>query len=196
MEDFRSEDIKLLFTQIAQGDQAAFDKLFHQFYDRIYSTALVYGKVHELAEDIAQQVFLQVWEKRKSLVNVDKPLAWLLTAARYAIHDAFDRQLVREKYRKMALATFELKEASAEEVVIRRQQLELVRKAVQSLTGRPAEVYTLARENGLTYEEIANTLGIGKESVKEYMATALKKIRSILLSNRDALLSLLTIFLW
>lgn len=186
---------KELFRKIARGDQRAFDELFHAQIDRIYSVALEYGKDRELAQDIAQQVFLQVWEKRETLDQVEHPVAWLHTAARYAIANVFDKQLVREKYVKRMLSQPQQTQASPEEIISTRQRQHLLEQAVHSLAGRQAEVYRLSREEGLTYAEIAVHLGIGKESVKEHMGAALKKLREFLLRHRDTLLSILLFFL-
>ncbi len=169
-------DIHSLFKRISSDDVAAYERLFHFYYDLIYSTAFKYGKTKELAEDAAQQVFLKVWERRGELRLVENPEGWLFTAARYQVLHALDKEFSKEAYLRYVKSLVAVTDISPVDEIMRKQQQELLRRAYEGLSARQLEVYRMSREQGLTYDQIAGVLGISRETVKEHMAKALKGI--------------------
>lgn len=184
-------NIQALFRQIAGGDIPAFEGLFHAYYDLLYSTALQYGKSAALAEDIVQQVFLTVWEKRESLVDVSQPEAWLFTIARNRVMDHFRRELSNRQYIRHIKEVFQQEEGTPADLLILRQRKELVERALATLTERRQEIYRMSREQGLSYEEIGLRLGIGRETVKDHISRSLAAIREFLEKHRHELFLLL-----
>lgn len=74
-------------------EDRAFSALFEQYYKHIYGNTLRLVKVQAIAEDIAQQVFLNVWERRQQLTEVGNPKAWLFQIARNLIANRFREKL-------------------------------------------------------------------------------------------------------
>lgn len=176
------------FARIREGDAAGFEAIYTRYYDRIYSIALQYSKVEETAEDVVQQVFLKVWEKRNTLAEINNPEAWLFTLARNQVLDVLKKQASSVKYKKYVQELFsESQETSPEHLLIIRQRKELLERSLQELSPKQLEVYRLNREKGMTYEEIAQHLGIGHATVKEHIANALAKIRRFLLEHKEEL---------
>jgi RNA polymerase sigma-70 factor (ECF subfamily) len=91
-------DDNALFAQIATGDEAAYRFLFDQYFSLVYGLALQQTKVPELAKDIAQNVFLKVWEKRQTLEKIKGPKAWLLVTTRNEILDSFRKVAVQRSH--------------------------------------------------------------------------------------------------
>jgi RNA polymerase sigma-70 factor (family 1) len=179
-----------LFSRIATGEEAAFEALFNQYYERLYSVALQYCKVEATSEDIVQQVFLTVWEKRAELPAIKIPEAWLFILARNRVLNTLQAGTVRERYQRYAKELFSAEEGSPEELLISRQRRALLDKSMDMLTDKQRQMYKLHREQGMTYEEIAVATGLGYATVKEHIAKALRKIREFLLAHRDELLIL------
>lgn len=190
-------DIELAdaFASISSGNMEAFNQVFSRYYDRIYATALQYCKVDTLAEDVAQQVFLKLWEKREMLPSVKNPEGWLFTIARNQVLDILRQQVMNQRYTEYIKEIFLEEEASPEQLMINRQKKELLKRSLSQLSPKQQEVYRLNREQGLTYEEIARELGIGKATVKEHMGNALHRIRQFIMDHRHELISLLIISL-
>lgn len=180
-----------LFSRIAGGDEYAFSLLFDKYYNRIFGKALQVVKVYAVAEDVSQQVFLKVWENREHLLVVEMPVSWLFAIARNLIADRMREQMMEEKYLRFAMDLLEPGPASPEDLVIHRQTKQLLERSMERLSLRQREVYRLSREEGKTYQEIAVHIGIGKDTVKEYMQLALAKIRQYLLEHKEELISLL-----
>ena len=165
-------------------DQSLFDELFNTYYSRIYGKALQLCKVHATAQDIAQQVFLKVWEKRADLANAPNPQAWLFSVAKHQIVDVFRDQLIKDKYTEFALLLLEQEASSPEDLLITRQQKQLLERSLESLSPKQKEVYELNRHEGMTYVEIAGRLGISRDTVKEYMGLAIAKIKKFIKEQR------------
>ncbi|NII23561.1 sigma-70 family RNA polymerase sigma factor [Pseudoflavitalea sp. X16] len=161
-------------------DQSVFDELFHTYYSRIYGKALQLCKVHATAQDVAQQVFLKLWEKRADLAHIPNPEAWLFSVANHQIVDIFRNQLMQDKYTQFALHLLEQEASSPEDLLITRQQKQLMEKSLELLSPKQKEVYRLNRNEGMTYVEIATKLGISRDTVKEYMGIAIAKIKKFL----------------
>lgn len=184
-------NIRLLFDLIAEGDPQAYETLYNAYFGPIFSTALVYGKMRELAQDVVQQVFLSVWEKRSGLKEVKDPIAWLHTAARFQVMNAFRKSLYNEKYLEHLKKAASEKQDSLDDRLIKNEQQELLTRIVVSLPPKQLEIYRLSREKGLTYAQIGQQLGLTRETIKDYMAQALKNIRKSLEAHKNDLLSIL-----
>lgn len=189
----QSYEEKQLISLVSAGDQHAFSILFEKYYKRIYGTALQLIKVQVLAEDIAQQVFLQVWERRAQLANVTLFAPWLYQIAKNLAADFFRKQLLEERYVRFALEILENSGDSPEDLLIHRQRTELLKRSLDGLSNKQREVYRLSREEGKTYQEIADELGISKDTVKEYIQIAVGKIKEYLLTHREELISMVVL---
>jgi RNA polymerase sigma-70 factor (family 1) len=179
-----------LLSQIASGDQQAFADLYLGYYDKIYSVSLMYLKVHELAEDTTQQVFLKLWEKRATITKVTNIESYLFITARNEIFNIFRKQNVQESHRAFVLELFSQEPGSPEELLIVRQKAMLMDSIVRSLPDRQQQAFRLSREKGLPYKEIAETMNISVATVKEHIGNATRQIRELLLANKEEFLAL------
>jgi RNA polymerase sigma-70 factor (family 1) len=185
-------NISDLFTSIAAGHEPSFTKLYHQYYSRIFSTALQYCKIRSLAEDIVQQVFFIVWEKRATLATIENGESWLWTVTRNQTMNLLRKEASKQTYITHIKERFTYEEASPLQELLNKQKGERIEQIINSLTARQQQVYKLSRNEGLTYAEIAKTLELSPDTVKEYMSNALKTMRKMLLQYKDEILILVT----
>lgn len=190
-----ANSIKEAFKRIAGGDSEAYTTIFMEYYDKVYSKALFICKVPATASDIAQQVFLKLWEQRHFLSKIENPEGWLLIMARNQVLDVMKHKKYSDKYFQYLQEIFAEEDASPEQILISRQRKELINKSLQALTAKQREIYLLHRENGLTYQEIADNFYISKDTVKEHIAKAISRIRSFLIEHRDELTLIIVLLL-
>lgn len=162
---------------IIEGDRKAFEHLFHSWYARLCRYAMRYLYDTEDARDLVQAVFVKLWESRNKL-SADRPLgAFLYTAVRNACLNQLDHQRVRQDYQQHQLSRNPEWTGSPEEVLQAFELEEQIREAIAALPDRCREAFTLSREEGLTYQEIAQRMGISPKTVEVQISKALKLLR-------------------
>jgi RNA polymerase sigma-70 factor (ECF subfamily) len=174
-----------LLGQVAKGDRRSFGELYDRFCGVVFSTALRVLNNTEAAEDVSQEVFLQIWEKAPLYdASRGKPLTWAVTLTR---NKAIDR--LRATQRRGRLKDDLEREAEGIEQFDDRNSFDaaaagetgaLVREALQKLSPDQREAIELAFFRSLTQAEIAERLG-------EPLGTIKARIRRGMLKLRDAL---------
>jgi len=177
-----------LFKQVAQGNADAYRQLFKNYFPKIYEVALMYTKIPEQAEDIVQGVFLKVWEKKEQLAGVQSPKDWLFIVTRNEVMSSFKKQSLHQGYVEHLKEIFTEEQESPEELIILRQKDEVMKNAVNTLTGKQKEAWLLSREAGLSYAGIAEQMGISKNTVREHITNSLKTLREFLAAHKDQLI--------
>ncbi|QEC42924.1 RNA polymerase sigma factor [Pseudobacter ginsenosidimutans] len=175
------------FKQIAEGDETAFRSLFETYWDHLYTVAMLLTKSETLSEDIVQETFLKVWNKRRELPEVDKPEGYLFIIARNQIYNLMKQQQREIKYRKYVLDWFEAANETPENDLLFKESSQLLHRAIGQLSSHQQTVYKLTREQGLSYEETARTLNISTSTVRNHMVNSLKIIREYLKTHTSPL---------
>ena len=191
MPDCSLYDEKALLSEIARGDERAFKKLFDLYKRRFYSVVLKMTRSDEVAEDIVQDVFMNIWNKRERLVDIDNPSSYFFTAVYRRIYHHY-RKIAQEK--KLLQVAPPVKESvnTTDEMVLARESNKLISQAITKLPPQQQRVFKLSKQEGLSREDVARQLQISPNTVKNHLADALKFIRTFL---HDSSLTLL-IQLW
>jgi len=167
---------RALVQRLRAGDREAFDEIFRQSYPMLVRLAT--GMLHDvaLAEDIAQEVMLELWRRREQLDPHGSPLAYLYQATRNRALNQLRGHRVRQRLAPL-LAQDPAREASAPSLVVAQELDAAFRGAVATMSPRCREVFELSRGRGLTYSEIASTLGVSVKAVEAQMGKALRLLR-------------------
>lgn len=173
-----------LLQRTATGDDAAFTTIFNFYWDNIYSVAFILTKSENMAEDVVQEVFLKVWHNRHELATVTRFDSYLFILARNHIFSEFRKLKVREEYITRLQGYFEAHSLSPEDELLRKETGALIAKAIAGLSPQQHEIYKLSREQGLTYEEIADKMGISANTVRNHMVRATRHIREYLSDHK------------
>lgn len=170
-------------SRIREGDAAAFESLFHAYYDRLCVHAeRLLGSLDE-AEEVVSEVFLRIWKRRGD---------WKLhgTVKSYLYRSVRNQALMRLEHREVrnrARATMMDRQdtvpampsppASPDAVTELRELEKAVAVAIGELPARTRETYCLHREQGLSYVEIAEVMEVSIFTVKNQLSRALKLLR-------------------
>lgn len=170
---------KFLLLQIAAGDEKAFKKLFDLYKERFYAVVLKMTRSDEVAKDIVQEVFTNIWSKRESLVDITNPSSYFFTAVYRRVYHHF-RKIALE--RKLLEAIPAVKESvnTTDEMVLANESSQLISTAISKLPRQQQLVFKLAKQEGLSRADIAQQLQISPNTVKNHLAEALKFIRTFL----------------
>lgn len=174
-----SVDPKLIYC-LRQGDETAFEKLFQFFHIQLFQFAYTFCKDRELAQEITQEAFVQLWINREKL-NPDLPLyPYLFTQVRRMTIDAFRKKLLQMRYMDEHLKFVDIEVEETAQTVQRRELTRLIEAAVRQLPKHQQRVFEMSRVEGLSYEEIAEQLHISKNTVKYHLVKALQNLRKAL----------------
>jgi RNA polymerase sigma-70 factor (family 1) len=181
----KSYEEKELLAMVAGGDADAFRVLYDQYYQKIYNLGMHLTRSEILSEEIVQDVFIKLWEKRSMLTGINYFNAWLRTIARNTTTD-YLRSLSAERLglAKLAAQPKENNE-STQNIAANREYDQVLYAAIKRLSPQQEKVYRLSREQGMKQQEIAKLLGISIYTVKEYMKLALRSIRGYLDDHID-----------
>jgi RNA polymerase sigma-70 factor (family 1) len=177
-----------LLAKVALGDQRAFNSLFEQNQQYIFSVAMKLTHSRPHAKEVVQDVFLKIWTKRDELAEIDNFGAYLNRIARNQSIDAL-RKIAREALRKVELKEeqLELGEDTTTQTLDYQETGRMIAQALEALPPQQRKVYQLCHEQGLKYEEAAQELGLSAGTVHTHMKAALGNIRKYL-KNMDAML--------
>ena len=177
-----------VFVRFRQGDTSAFDMLYKRYYNTLYKTAYKYTKRSEVAKDIVIEAFLNLWQKREYLDNINQIKSYLLVVVRSrAINYLKDQQKNNELLDKYELETNSLEENIWEVPQHKIEDLKdltlTLNKAIELLPKQQREVIrTIILENKTT-EEIARQLNLSMRTVQNSKHIAIKKLKQYLKEN-------------
>ncbi|MEM1321825.1 MAG: RNA polymerase sigma-70 factor [Bacteroidota bacterium] len=166
-----------LLALLKAGDRGAFRQLFDRYYKYLLVTVINISGDRELAREVGQEVFFEVWKKREQIA-VKGPLKSYLRRA------AVNRMLNQLKARRLQyLDDEQMPELSTRPADDPQQQLQaddlqsIIQQAIDALPERCRLVFTLCRLEGLSHKEVAAQLGISTKTVENQMLKALKQLR-------------------
>lgn len=176
---------KELLVKTGQGDRIAFNELYDRFSGVLYSTAYKVLNNQDDAQDVLQDVFVQIWEKASMYDGSrGKPLTWAMTMTR---NKAIDR--LRSKQRRSKLNDDAERETSVHkdefqsdacEEVVGIERGEVVRNAVLQLSREQRQAIEMAFFGGLTQNEIAEALSEPLGTIKARIRRGMMKLKTII----------------
>src|SRR6187200_291 len=175
----KSEDFSLLSERIANDDQLAYRQLFMQFYNKLSRFVMGFTKSKELTEEIVSDVFINVWRRRKNIQEIMNLKLYLYVSAKNITFN-YLKKLHRENMTDLDSVEIEPEDPFADPgaaMITREMNLKL-KSAINDLPPRCKLVFTLIKEDGLTYKQAATLLDISVSTVENQLSIALKKIGS------------------
>lgn len=168
---------KELLLRIAEGNEDAFVTLFHRHQDHIFKVVFQVLKSQALAEEVVQDIFIKVWEERQKLPTVQQFQNWLFILSRNYLISYLRRIALEEKVRKAWIEERPMNENSTDYKLRSTQFNALLQETIGNLPTQQQAVFRLAKEQHLTYEEIARRLSISPNTVRIHMSRALDAVR-------------------
>lgn len=169
---------------LASGDQHAYKAIFEHYWDPVYSTALLLTKSPDLAEDIAQDIFTMVWEKRSGMAAVGKFEGFLFVAARNMIYTRLRKLASGDAYRQHILNCFREQDETWANGRAEFKELEsTILEAIQQLPPQQQKAFKLSRFEGMRHEDIAITMGVSRITIKSYIVQAIATLRKTLANH-------------
>ncbi|MDB5136956.1 MAG: polymerase subunit sigma-70 [Mucilaginibacter sp.] len=169
-------DIELL-DELKENNISAFNTIYHNYSRSIYLYLLDKLKDHELCNDVLQDIFVTIWEKRDTLIIDTSLKAYLYQAARFKIVDIYRRDVKFKKY----LSEFADQIMADHFTIINRidqkNKLTEIEMAINNLPERMKEIFILSRFEHQTTRDIASKTNLSPQTVKNQISKALRILR-------------------
>jgi len=174
-----TEITKEVLLELRGGSHKAYERVFIVYYRKIKFFINGFIKSEETAEELTQEIFLKLWEKRGS-IDLNKSFGFFLyTMARNSTFNFLKHKLVHESY--IAKSSFDDSLALSPEELIYAKEIDLlIAMSVKKMPDQRRRIYELSRQEGLSNDEIASKLNISKKTVENQLSIALKELRKVI----------------
>lgn len=174
-----ADDVALV-ARLALDDGQALAALMERYWRPMVAFALDKMRGQDAAEDLVQEAFVRVWERRRQLRPDASPRAYLYRVLRNLITDEFRRRQMRERFSWFKSFGEPAEVPSPAANLEAGEFASAADKAIAALPERRRDVFVLAHLHGLSYREVAETLGITPRTVANHMSLALAQLREAL----------------
>jgi RNA polymerase sigma-70 factor (family 1) len=177
MADYQSLHDHQLIDLLKEDDEAAFTEIYSRYAENL--TGFASSKLYCLADasDIIHDLFVTLWEERRSLMVHRKLESYLFTLVRYRVVDKIRKNITKEGYAGMISMLSQSYRPEVEGQIAAKELQQQVNSKLEELSPRVKEVYKLSREQHLSIKEIAGKLEVSEQTVKNQLTAALKHLR-------------------
>ena len=171
----------ILLRKIQDGDQNGFKEFYQLQFFKLYQFAYSFVHSKEPAEEIVNDVFLAIWQKRAELSSIDNIQVYLYVSVKNACLNFLRRNNlpVPLSVDDLCVDHFQLV-ADPESLLIQRELQRQVREAIEQLPPRCRLVFKLVKQDGLSYKQVASILDLSVKTIDSQLCLALKKLALIL----------------
>lgn len=173
-----NEEEQFIFRKMVEGDKEAFRFFFEKYYTELCNLVNLYIHNEIIAEEIVQDIYIYLWEKKGKIQIESSVKAYLLRALKNRslnyLRNQKTRQTIQEKLAEVSERAYEMPSNSLDEEQLR----EIIKNSIESLPEKCREIYRLAKEKEMSYKEIAEKMEISVKTVENQMGIALKKLRN------------------
>jgi len=166
----------LLLEDLRKGCVDAFEKIFKRHWEPLYANAKAKLRSHDEAEEVIQNIFSALWEKRESLL-ITNLTYYLNTALRNRILNMIRDKVPQEKYWEYYRGFMPKHQKVTDEVVAFDDLNDAVELAVRHLPEKSRQVFKLSRLEGRSNAEIANLLQVSEKAIEYHLTKSLKELR-------------------
>jgi RNA polymerase sigma-70 factor (ECF subfamily) len=168
--------VENLTTRLQSNDKTVLKELFDAHYRSVCAAIHRLTGERGVTEDLAQQVFIRLWEKRQQIAITTSPGAYL---HRMAVNEALAwlRSRKNQQAEEITATTPFAHDASVEESLLNDELQHQIFHAIETLPPRCRAVFQLSRFEEMSYQEIAGSLDISVKTVEHQMGKALRVLR-------------------
>jgi RNA polymerase sigma-70 factor (ECF subfamily) len=175
-------DLEMVLSHLAEGNPFAIEDLYNEYYPRLYNFAKKFLKLEAGIDDILQEVFLKIWQNRKSIKAADTFNAFIFTITRNLLLNELRNRLndnkMKEKVGELSISV-EYSFIEQSEYYDLKEKVDVV---IDELPIRQKEIFTLSRIQGYSHKEIAETLNITTKTVEFHLAKSMIILRKRLMN--------------
>lgn len=188
-------DERELLVKLRDGDQRAFQDLYHLYSKRILINTIRMVKDEDEAQEILQDVFIRLWNSRKN-IDPDKPFrSYLLSINQNLVRDFFRREALDRKMQATLITQSTELYDHIESDLYFKESSALLQRAIDALPLQRRRIYTLCKIEGKSYNEVAEIMGITVPTVGNQLVKATQSIKAYFHAAKTYIAILVTLLL-
>ncbi len=177
MKIYNGKNERELVQALKKGNASAFDELFVIYGNRLFGFVYGYLKIREEAEEVVQEVFLNVWRTRQNLKPELSFKAYLFKIAYHQILESFERINKQQTYKHDIIDESLDFTNDLDERLNYQMLLDKVEALIEQLPPRQKDILIKKKKEGYSVKEIAKELNISPKTVENHITEALRKIK-------------------
>lgn len=184
-------DERKLLINLGDGKESAFNSLYQLYANKIYSRLLKLTQSEQLADELLQDTFIILWNKRHT-INPDLSIkSWLYKVAENEVYQLYRKIARDKKLQEHIVSTFIETYSHTEEGIFYKESQELLAEAMEQLTPQRKEAFKLCRIEGMSYQEAATKMGVSVSTVSNHLVQATNLVRAYIFRSKESICSLL-----
>jgi RNA polymerase sigma factor (sigma-70 family) len=181
---------KQLLTQVSQGDRQAFQIFYKACYPLVQRYILLFEPSPQILDELTQDVFVRIWEKRDRLGAVDSFKGYLFLVTRNVVFNFIRALKVRRRVKELDVSSSPPANDLENELLFK-QYYEIALQAMNKLPPGRLKVLKMSIDDGLSLDEIATELKISRSGVKKQLYAATAYVRQYLQEHGEITLALI-----
>ncbi len=173
MENISEKD----FIGFQNGSEQLFKQIFEQYYRTVFNYAYGFCKNRHDAEEVTQETFTKLFLYRQRITDGGSLLPFLLAVSKRIAISIFRKKVIRENSILDVQYTIETTSYNTKETILNNELNHALEKVIAELPMQQQKVFVLNKLDDLSYQEIADELGISKNTVKNHLIVASKSVR-------------------
>ncbi len=168
---------KLLYSRVKKGDIKSFEVIFKEYYEKLVEYAFIHLKDIDNAEEVVQDLFYQLWNKREKLEISTSLKSYLFRSVHNNCLLRIQHEMIKHKYEDYIRSKDSHYSPEPIDYLKAGELDEKIEQTIESLPERTKSIFKMNRFDGLKYQEIAEKLSISIKTVEANMGKALKALR-------------------
>ena len=182
---------EMLLKLLKANDDKAFQEIYKRYWRQLYQSAYIKTRSHDTAEEIVQNIFVSLWEKRTSS-SIEHLESYLQSAVKYRVINYFKSFLVKEKYLKNLKNQYaETEDTSATNLLLHELNA-IIEKAIRELPEKTQIIFNLSRTENYTVKQISESMHLSEKAVEYHITKSLKQLRFYLKEIMSVVVALIT----
>lgn len=162
------------FTSLSEPE---FKEVYSHCWRKLYGIAYNYIREKSAAQELVQEVFIKLWQKRDELAHVNNLEAYLYRSMKYKVYEYFDKLASQERLKKHSLDNFQEEIHPTEEAIAYEETLNMINQELEKLPVTTRTIFRMSRFERYSNKEIARQMHVSAKAVEYHITQASKKLR-------------------
>lgn len=166
-----------VFERLQKGDEQAFEQVYHHYYKLLFKKINSLSKDPDLSHEIIQETFVQLFLNKYKIQDPQGIFPYLYTVSRRFAISAFRKSVVRTEYQDYISQTFEEANEDVHLTAMNNDISSQIQDIIEELPEQQGKVFKMNKLEDMSYKEIAASMGVSPNTVRNQIASATKIIR-------------------